>query len=46
MAAQVFPCIISALWSAGDLFSSIYGVTSLKPKSGIYSTLLFSSLSV
>lgn len=32
MAAQVFPCIISALWSAGDLFSSIYGVTSLKPK--------------
>lgn len=32
MATQVFPCIISALWSAGDLFSSIYGVTSLKPK--------------
>lgn len=31
MATQVFPCIISALWSAGDLFSSICGVTSLKP---------------
>lgn len=32
MESQAFPCIISALWSAGDLFSSVYGVTSLKPK--------------
>lgn len=32
MGAQIFPCIISALWSVGDLFSSIYGITSLKPK--------------
>lgn len=32
MGSQVFPRIISALWSVGDLFSSIYGVTSLKPK--------------
>lgn len=32
MGTEVFPCIISALWSMGDLFSSIYGVTSLKPK--------------
>jgi len=32
MGSQVFPCIISALWSVGDLFSSVYGVTSLKPK--------------
>ena len=32
MGSQVFPCIISALWSVCDLFSSIYGATSLKPK--------------
>lgn len=32
MGSQFFPCIISALWSVGDLFSSVYGVSSLKPK--------------
>lgn len=32
MESQAFPCIISARWSVGDLFSSVYSVTSLKPK--------------
>lgn len=32
MGSQVSPCIISALWSVGDLFSSVHGVTSLQPK--------------